>query len=417
MANYTEPEERSLTNAYITDTSHMRGENSSLNISAYYENNESDYFQFTHATQTEKFLLDFIHVLDEFGVPILLIVGVLTNILLCITIRHSELKKVSTYSYFYALGIVDSLYLIVMAVPWLSPRLIDIYNMKGFCQLIYYLNILTTFLSSWYIVLLLFERLVVSYRPDTARKYFNAFRTKCYLTAVSIFAIVGHLYLTWTSGVFYFPQIKRQLCTVVQENYEDIIVMRKIDTVFAFILPVLLATLFLVPLLIYLCASSFKCTNGMLRVRTRMITVEVRLNSKRKKKRYSECPSCSSDRMRDVHKHRLLVISESRRLTIMTILLAFVYVILSLPHNVIKSKIAFLNGDYIVTPEDSTLLKLFEDLFNVNFVHKGIMYFLLLPEMRKNFLKLFCRCFKRNAKKEIIKENPEGKDKCIVTTL
>lgn len=419
MANSTEPEERSLTNDYTTGSDHSRT-NSSLNHSDFYDHNESDFFQFTQSSEGEKFLLDVIYLLDEFGVPILLVLGVITNILVCITIRNSELKKVSAYCYLYSLGIVDSMYLLVMAVPWISPRLIDIYNMKGFCQLVYYFSLLTTFLSSWYVVMLLFDRLVISYRPDTARKFFNAFRTKCYITAVSIFAIVGHLYLTWTSGVFYFPHIKRHMCTIVQENYQDIIVMRKIDTVFGFITPVFLAVLLSLPLLVYLCASNFKCTNGILRVRTRMITVEVRLNSKRKRKRYSECPTCSCDRQRDVHKQRLLIISESRRLTITAILVAFVYVMLSLPHNIIKSKIAFLNGDYIVTPEDSTLLKLFEDLFNINFVHKGLIYFLILPDMRKYFKDLFCSCFKKKEpkeEKEKEKEISEEKEKCIVTTL
>lgn len=416
MANGTEPDEPSLTVDFITHGNHS-GNYSSFNHSEFYENNESDFFQFTQSSDGEKFLLDAIYLLDEFGVPALLVLGVITNILVCITIRHSELKKISAYCYLYSLGIVDSMYLIVMAVPWISPRVIDIYNMKGFCQLVYYLSLLTTFLSSWYVVLLLFDRLVVSYRPDTARKYFNAFRTKCYITAVSIFAVVGHLYLTWTSGVFYFPLIKRHICTIVQENYQDIIVMRKIDTVFAFIMPVFLAVLLSIPLLIFLCASSFKCTNGILRVRTRMITVEVRLNSKRKRKRYSECPTCSCDRLRDVHKQRLLTISESRRLTVTAILVAFVFVILSMPHNIIKSKIAFLNGDYIVTPEDSTLLKLFEDLFNINFVHKGLMYFLLLSDMRKYFVKLFCSCFKKKEEKQEKKETIEEKEKCIVTTL
>lgn len=415
MGNETEHEPRSLDNALVMIGKKL-GNDSLHNDSSIEDNNERDLYQYHHSTETEKFLLDFIYVLDEFGVPTLLAVGVVMNIILSISIRHSELKKVPAYCYFYSLGIVDSVYLVVMAIPWLSLRVVDIYNMKGFCQLVYYLSLLTTFLSGWFIVLLLFERLVVSYRPDTARKYFNAFRTKCYITAVSIFSIVGHLYLTWTSGVFYFPHIKRKICTIVQENYKDIIVMRKIDTVFSFILPVFLAFLLVLPLIVYLCASSFKCSDGILRVRTRMITVEVRLNSKRKKKRYSECPSCSSDRQRDVNKHRLLTISESRMLTVTTIVIASVYVILSLPHNVIKSKIAFLNGDYIVTPEDSTLLKLFEDLVIVNFALKGLAYFLLLPDIRRNFIQVFCACFRKKVKKQEILEEKE-KERVIVTTL
>lgn len=413
MANDTEPEERSLINALVIDPYLQRNYSLQNSTPTIYEDNDGDLYQFTQSSEAEKILLDFIYILDEFGVPTLLALGVVLNIFVAVTIRQSELKKISSCCYLYSLAIVDSIYLVVMAIPWLSLRFVDIYNMKGFCQLVYYFSLLTTFLSSWYVVLLLFERLVICYRPDTAKRYFNAFRTKCYITAMSIFSIVGHLYLTWTSGVFYFPHLKRNLCTVVQENYQDIIVMRKIDTVLSFILPVLLSFLLVLPLIIFLCASNFKCTNGILRVRTRVITVEVRLNSKRKRKRYQECPSCSEERERDLDKQRLLTISESRRVTMTTIIIALVYVILAIPHNIIKSKMAFLNGDYIVTPEDSTLLKLFEDLFNINFVHKGLVYFLLLPEMRKNLANHFVSCFKKKKPPEDEEQNM----KVIVTTL
>lgn len=341
------------------------------------------------------FLLDFIYVLDEFGVPILLTVGVLSNVILSITVRKSELKKISAFCYFLAMGVVDTIYLIAMAIPWLSIRVINIYNTEGFCQLVYYLNLLTTFLSSWYLVMLLVERLCVCYRPDTAEKYFNAFRTKCYITVVSIFSIVGHLYLTWTSGVYTIYQ-ETKICMVILEHAQDIVVMRKIDTVFSFILPVLLCLVLSLPLAVYLCASFMKCNEGALTVRTRMVTLEVRLNSK-KMTRYSECPTCSNAAtILGTQKNKLRRLSQSRRVTLVSVLIAFVYALLFIPHSVIKSRVTFLNGDYNVTVQDSLFLKLFEELFKVNFAYKALIYYTLLPEMRSQLIKLLIRNRKKN---------------------
>ncbi|XP_052809186.1 uncharacterized protein LOC128237635 [Mya arenaria] len=368
-------------------------------------------------SDSEKFLLDFIYVLDEFGVPSLLTIGVVSNLILAITVRNSELKKIAPCCYFYALGIVDTLYLIVMAIPWFSLRLLDIYNMEGFCQVIYYLNLLTTFLSSWFVVMLLIERIIMCYRPNIAEKYFNAFRTKCYITAVSIFAIVGHLYLTWTSGVFYNQIFNRKLCMVIPENSQDIVTMRKIDTVFSFILPLVFCILLILPLSIYICASKLKCVDGILRVRTKVVTVEVRLNTRSQRRRYTECPSCSNmsniSNYEKVQRQRILFFSQSKRLSLTATVVAVIFVVLSIPHNVIKAKIVFLNGDYIITYADQTFLKLFEELYKINFAFKALIYFSLLPEMRKSLVKLVLSCWRRSSKSNKV----ELKDRCVVTTL
>ncbi|XP_060560703.1 uncharacterized protein LOC132720563 [Ruditapes philippinarum] len=348
-----------------------------------------DNYTLHHAQYSDsmKFLVDFIYVLDEFGVPTLLTVGVIFNLILSITIRNSELKKVAACCYFFSIGIVDTLYLIAMAIPWVSIRVVDIYNTEGFCQIVYYLNLLTTFLSSWFIVMLLIERLCFCYRPDTAEKYLNAFRTKCYITVISVFSVVGHLYHTWTSGVYDIQGTN--ICMLIYEHTKDIMIMRKIDTILAFILPVALCLFFILPLLTFLCASNMKCNDGTLTVKTRMVTLEVKLNSKKMAK-YTECPSCSSAANYDkLLRKRLRMVSQSKRLTLVSVIVALVYAFLFIPHSVIKSRVTFLNGDYHVTFEDALFLKLFEELFKINFAYKALVYFTLLPEMRKNLIKAF----------------------------
>ncbi|KAH3738763.1 uncharacterized protein LOC127850097 isoform X1 [Dreissena polymorpha] len=379
-----------------------------LNVTYYnYHNNFPD-----PPTPTEKILQSIINVLDQYGVPSLLTIGVFSNVFLSITIRNSELKKIAACCYFYASSIVDTLYLIVMAIPWVSMRIVDIYNMEGFCQLVYYLNLLTTFLSTWYVAMLLVERVIICYRPSTAERYFNAFRTKCYITTVSIFAIVGHLYLTWTSAVSYNQIYRTRLCFVIPENSQDIMVMRKIDTVLAFILPVAICVLLIMPLSVFLCASNFKCTDGILRVRTKVITVEVRLNSKKRRQKYTECPSCSTQTDK-IQKQRLIMFSQSRRLTLAAVVMAVVFLVLSVPQNIIKSKITFLNGDYIRTPGDVYILKLFEEFYKINFVYKGVIYFTILPEMRTNIVNLVLRICRRANKSK----RAQRQDNIIVTTL
>ncbi|XP_045198912.2 uncharacterized protein LOC123553231 [Mercenaria mercenaria] len=386
-----DPHERSMTEFIYQNTLSQNNYSDLTNMSVSLMNFTQQQIVQSH---TVTVLLNCIYFLDKFGVPVLLTVGVLSNLILSITIRNSELKKVSACCYFLSMGIVDTFYLIAMAIPWISIRVVDIYNTEGFCQLVYYLNLLTTFLSSWYIVMLLIERLCVCYRPETAQKYMNAFRVKCYITLISIFSIVGHLYLTWTSGVFIFQN--RQICNVIPAHAQDIMIMRKIDIILSFILPAVLSITISIPLLIHLCASNCKYfNNGILKVEVKMITLEMRLNSKQTT-RYAECPSSSrTDDQGKIQKMNLWIFSQSRRLTVTSVFIALTYTFLFIPNNVIKTRLTFLSGDHIVSFEDSLFLKLFEDLYQFNFAYKAFIYFLFLPEMRKQFTKIFFRTCKR----------------------
>ena len=355
-------------------------------------------------TSLDTTLMSAIYVLDEFAVPAILSIGLITNIIMAVTIRTSELKKVSPFCYFFSMGIVDSVYLIAMFVPWISARYVNIYTEEGFCQLVYYLNLLTTFLSSWYIVMLLSERMLVSFKPEKAKLYCSAFRTKCYITVVTVFALVGHLYLTWTSGVFVFSSVKR--CTIIPDHAKDIVVLRKVDIVFSFILPMLALVIFIACLVVFICAYYVPCKDGRFTFSTNRLTFELRIHSpsiRRYSAEYSAVDKRSSKLTSNTtQKMRLKAIQESMRVTIVSLVVAFVYILLFVPHNVLKSRITFMAGDYKVTLRDSLYLTLFEEIYKFNFAYKGIIYFSVLPEMRDNLVKCFLK-----VKKTILKKSKE----------
>ena len=346
------------------------------------------------ALSIDSKLMDTIYILDEFGVPVILIIGLLTNILLSVTIRKSELMKISTYSYFFTMGIVDSVYLVAMFIPWISTRSINIYNKEGFCQLVYYLNVLTVFLSNWYFTMLLFERVLTSYKPEKAKYICSAFRTKCYITVVAVFAVVGHLYLTWTSGVFLIRSVKH--CTVIPEHAHDIVILRKVDIVFSFILPFLATLTFISCLVIYIITYYLPCKDRQFTFTTDQLTFEVRIRSSNIQNNSVE-NSVVNERAHiytpNVSRKQLLrEIQQSVRLTVVSLIIAVIYVALSIPHSFIKSRITFMAADYQVTLRERLYLILFEEIYKFNFSYKGIIYLSLLPEMRQNMMNLFkCR--------------------------
>ena len=324
---------------------------------------------------------DIIFALDEFGVPTIVAIGVISNLIVGVTIRNTPLKNVSACCYYLSMSIVDSIYLLAMFVPWISVQWKDIYNSEGFCQLVVYLNLLTTFLSSWFIVMLLLERLFVCYLPTKARRYCSAFRTKCYVAIVAVFSIVGHLYLTWTSGVYVI--YGQPMCTVIHENAKDIVIVRKVDTVFSVFLPVLACLILIIAVTANFCFCSQNCEGRSLTFETKRLTFEVRVKSYSFKQ--TQTTGFGSQQKA---KNNLIGFIQSKRLTIVSLIVAFVYVTLFIPHNIIKARITYTTGSYVLTIYDRSFLKLFEELFKINFAYKGILYFTILPEFRQNLLKL-----------------------------
>ncbi|KAL4233785.1 7 transmembrane receptor (rhodopsin) [Mactra antiquata] len=329
-------------------------------------------------------LLDLAETLDTYYVPILIALGVIFNVTLVVTIRKTDLKKVPACFCFMSLGIIDTLYLIAMWIPWMSKKTIDIYNTRGFCQLTYYMNILTAFLSSWYVVIILVERFFTTYDHKRASKLFSTLRTKCYVTIFSIFSLVAHLYLTWTSGVYTFNNT--QHCMVIFEHWEDITIMRKIDIVFSFILPVTMCFAISTAIIFAITFGWGKNSDS---------ETKSQLQGKRVILKLSENDSDTSRKCSTVldiseqdKKRKIRETSNSRQLTITCLILAFVYVLLTAPHNILKTKITFSENEYDVTVHESMYLQILEKIYALNYAYKAAVYFIFLPEVRYKFVHL-----------------------------
>lgn len=346
--------------------------------------NYSNYFDVP--LETVNGLVEIVVTLNTYCVPIILSIGMILNISFVVTIRMSDLKNVPACFCFMSLGIIDTVYLIAMWIPWLSKMTVDIYNSKGFCQLTYYLNILTAFLSSWYIVIILIERLRATYSPNRPSKFFSAFRTKCYVTIFSIFSIVAHLYLTWTSGVYTFN--KTSHCMVILDHWYDILIMRKIDIFFSFLLPVTICAVMSIAIVTIMNFGKVNNSdNGFQKQPTPSDVVELRIIGSINRCKYSNIPQKPKQERRQVVRQT----SRSWRLTCSGLTIAVMYIVLTAPHNILKTKITFENKNNEVTLHESLYLQILEKIYALNFVYKAFVYYILVPEIRKSFIKLLVK--------------------------
>lgn len=342
-----------------------------------------------------EMLVQIVKGMDEYGVPVTVGLGTVLNILIIFTVLHTDLKKVSVCLYFASLGIVDTIYLFAMIIPWASTRVINIYSTEGFCQLVYYSNLLTTFLSNWYMALLMWERSMTLFQPESARKFCNPFRTKCTLIVLSIFSVVAHLYLTWTSGVINHGPMR--VCNIIPKNYQDIEVMRRVDVVFSFIIPVSLV--FILSIVVFAKLHHFccACSKDFMPVAT---NAKVSL--------FSVQPKRVSNEIKNVN-NCLRSFSESTRVSFVCLLLSVLFLVFSMPYSI--DKLLLLYTTRMPTqpsPEKMFRQMLFERLFYINFAYRGLVCFVLLPDVRQAFWNLISNCFKMSRKKQKADNNDDN---------
>ncbi|OWF44710.1 hypothetical protein KP79_PYT06915 [Mizuhopecten yessoensis] len=334
--------------------------------------------------------LKFIHAImtfQDYGLPILFTTGVVFNVIAITVAMRTELKKVATFLYIVALCIIDTVYLTTKMVHWGSARVYNINNVAGICQIVYYCHFLTTFLEWWMIVCLLMERVTMLYNPAFARRVCNPFRTKCALITICIFAIVAHLYHTWTSAVLLVHG--GPMCTIIPENARDVMLLRKIDSVFSMILPSCT-----IILLILLAVVKITCCKSNKQRSIRSLNSSVSIRSRR-----------SSHVQIQSEKSYLLSFdpkkfTETRRLSFYALSISFLFMILCLPHDFIKTRLTLVEGSSLSTIYQQLIFQLLSEIYTVNFAYKGLFCFIAIPEFRRALValikRILCCCLDKN---------------------
>lgn len=308
--------------------------------------------------------------LQQYGFPVVFTVGVILNVLTAIIISNTELIKVTPFVYFMAFSVVDTTFLVAKMVPWASGKAYNLYVIAGICQIFYYLSFLTNFLEWWILVMLLCERNYVLYRPDQSKKYCNPFRTKCALIVISLFAIVCHLYLTWTSAVIEHNGTK--MCYVIPENIEHVNLLRKIDTAFSFIIPIL-ATIFLIVLaLVKWAIGPSKARRDIRGFSSASVVIRRQSNEYQSIKEKPQYLVGFNPKL----------FSTRRRLTFKIIVFCMIVLLIILPHDALKTRLTLLNGGHTATPQEIMWLQLMSEIYSLNFALKGLLYFCMFPEFR-----------------------------------
>ena len=109
----------------------------------------SDNFTFNKESDP-KVLLHIIKILKLFYSPVMIWIGIVSNILICLALKKGKMTRMSVIPFLYALALVDIVFLATLMVVWLQTQGVDLYNKGGGCQTLTYVSYVCTFLSVWY---------------------------------------------------------------------------------------------------------------------------------------------------------------------------------------------------------------------------------------------------------------------------
>ena len=116
------------------------------------------------SNETSVISMDPLHVFTKglytYGIPIICVFGILGNILSFKVFIFTSFKKHSSSIYIGALSLSDTGFLASLFLSWLGGGRIGVQYTSNpvWCHVMIYVTYLCSFLSVWYVVLIMFDR-------------------------------------------------------------------------------------------------------------------------------------------------------------------------------------------------------------------------------------------------------------------
>ncbi|KRX14851.1 Growth hormone secretagogue receptor type 1 [Trichinella nelsoni] len=168
---------------------------------------------------------------------VVITVGIFGNMLAVMTIVRSRLMKISSNHYLIALTCSDSVFLLSLFLIWLSKLNVAVYHRDGFCQLVLFCLNCSSWLSSWYTMILTVERYFVVFFPLSRAAACSIGRTRRIICLALPFPVLFNIWIIIATGVN-----ETGACNMIESYYYAGMVLNWIDTVLSFLVPAIVIT-------------------------------------------------------------------------------------------------------------------------------------------------------------------------------
>ena len=144
----------------------------------------------------------------------------------------THLKRTSCNIYLAALATSDTAFLLCVFLAWSG----DIYSRSGWCEALFYLTIVTSFLSVWYIVAFTTERFILVCFPGKRHKVATPQVAQAVVISLTCLAFALYSFVPIIHGTFTFNG--QPICGPKLEYQREFWILNNLDTLLTLIIPV-----------------------------------------------------------------------------------------------------------------------------------------------------------------------------------
>lgn len=176
--------------------------------------------------------------LHLFLTPVIVIVGIISNMLSVLVFTTTHLRLQSSSVYLTSLAISDSGYLLALFIAWFGWIDIHLFHRNFWCQAVVYVTYVCSCISVWNVASFTIERYIVVCHPFKRVMLCNVRSSLIVVSSEAIFALLFYGFSLYTSRVG--PD---NMCTTPIELLSFVEMMVYIDTVITLIIPSLIIVL------------------------------------------------------------------------------------------------------------------------------------------------------------------------------
>ncbi|XP_059168111.1 thyrotropin-releasing hormone receptor-like [Physella acuta] len=203
-----------------------------LNTNTTSKNTSDDEFQCnsTDITQAMRAATD---AFGTYAVPVICVLGILGDVTSLLVFICTSFRYQPCSQYLAALACVDTLFLMSPLLSSLMRYFPSIALTPGCCVLIVYTSYVCSFLSAWFVVLMMIERFIVVCYPFKASYMCNKKKSIAVISATSVLALIlyCHSFFTVETSIVNSP------CHENKNYIEFLSIFTHVDSILVFFVP------------------------------------------------------------------------------------------------------------------------------------------------------------------------------------
>ncbi|KAH9488677.1 hypothetical protein Btru_042147 [Bulinus truncatus] len=199
---------------------------STTEFSTSYVNNVTAVYEVTTPTIPKM-----IEAMEHYGVPAICVLGIIGDVLSFLVFVCTSFRYQPCSQYLAALAFVDTLFL-VSKLLITSVNLLPLTTLlSGYCSVIIYVSYVCSFLSAWFVVLMMTERNIVVCYPFRASSLCSRKKSFIVISLTTLFSLIMY------SHSFFTTVNEHGFCVVDNTYFDFLSYFTYVDALLVFVVP------------------------------------------------------------------------------------------------------------------------------------------------------------------------------------